>query len=118
MIRERSLAGGILIIIGVIFLGERLGWGLAWNIGRLWPLILVALGVVQLLDHRPGPAIWLLFLGGLFLLHQNYILRLHDSWPLFIVVAGIGMLFGRGRAHRSIGGPKPPADVPTGNTHD
>jgi hypothetical protein len=89
--------GIILIVVGVIFLGERMGWGVAWNMGRLWPLILIALGAVQLYARRYGGALWMFFLGGIFLLHMNHILRLHDAWPLFIVVAGLGMLFGKSR---------------------
>jgi hypothetical protein len=100
MNRERSIWGVILIVIGVIFLGERLGWAIGWSMGRLWPLILIAIGAVQLASRRSGAGVWLLFIGGLFLLHQNHILRMHDAWPLFIVAAGVAMLFGRSRRTR------------------
>jgi len=114
MNRERSVWGVILIVIGLIFLGDRLGWGIAWSMGRLWPLILIAIGVVQFTSGRTGSGAWLLFIGGLFLLHQNHILRIGQAWPLFIVAAGVAMLFGRSRrvqaeppaaADRQIGDP-------------
>jgi cell wall-active antibiotic response 4TMS protein YvqF len=120
MSRERAAWGVILIVIGVIFLGERLNWGFGWNMGRLWPLILIALGAVQLMSCRIAGAVWLLFLGGLFLLHQNHILRLDQSWPLFIVAAGLGMLFNRSNRRRQPSVPRvaePPAPV-AGERHE
>ena len=95
MDREHAAWGVILIVIGVILLGQRLDWGINWNMGRLWPLIVVALGVLQLVARRFAAAVWMLLSGGLFFLHMNHILRLDRSWPLFIVVAGLGMLFRR-----------------------
>ena len=97
---ERSVGGLILIVIGVIFLGERMDWGLQWHMSRLWPLILVALGAMQIASRRLGAGFWLVFLGGIFLLNQNHILMLHDSWPLFIVAGGVGMLLRTGRKTR------------------
>jgi hypothetical protein len=101
MDRDRATWGVILVLIGVILLGERLDWGVRWNMGRLWPLLLIGIGLVQLSARRLSGAIWLLFLGGLFFLHQNHILRLTQSWPLFIVAGGLGMLFGRSRLRRT-----------------
>lgn len=121
MNRERSAWGVILIVVGLIFLGERLGWGLSWNMGRMWPIILIVLGLVQMLTRRSPGGAWLVFTGGIFLLNQNHILRLHDSWPLFIVAAGIGMLFGRSRRarrERAIGGTPEHSDAPTGDVHE
>lgn len=50
-------------------------------------------------DGRRGSGGWLVFLGVLFLLHTYEILRLSTSWPLFIVAAGVSIVFARGHEH-------------------
>jgi hypothetical protein len=44
--------------------------------------------------------------GVIFLLDQNGVFRIQDSWPLFVVAAGLAMIFGRRRSA--------PADDATG----
>ncbi len=69
------------------------------DIGRLWPVLLIILGVGRFTapredgTHRNG--LWLVFIGGLFLLNNYDIFVLHDSWPLFIVAGGLSLAFGR-----------------------
>lgn len=43
------VAGLVFVVIGVAFLGESLGW---WGVAvdRLWPVVLIAAGVVMLLN--------------------------------------------------------------------
>jgi hypothetical protein len=109
--RERNgiSTGVMLITIGVIFLADRQGFG---GFGHLWPLILIVAGLSRMLfpsDRtalRTGPfgdrrlcresrfnGIGIILVGVIFLLHQNNVLRLEQSWPLFIVAAGIGIIF-------------------------
>jgi hypothetical protein len=104
--RKQLTTGSILIVIGLIFLAGRLSsQPELFGLHRLWPAILIAMGVVQLMSpaddhHRPGRragGLWFVFLGGLFLLHTYGILLLSQSWPLFIVWAGVGMLTSRRR---------------------
>lgn len=101
--------GLILILLGLLMLGDQLTVGLApfgvsLNFGRMWPVMLLAIGAMRFVsarsDGRTGGGYWLLFLGGLFLLHTYDILRLDDSWPLFIVAGGLSLLFGRDRQGR------------------
>jgi hypothetical protein len=49
------VAGILFIIFGVAFLGDNLGW---WTVavGRLWPLILIAVGVTILLNATRADA--------------------------------------------------------------
>ena len=100
--------GVLLITIGLIFFAERQGYGSFQN---LWPLILIISGVAKILFPRDrtvqaGVVIgrrncqesrysgtWLILVGGIFLMNQNHILSLRQSWPLFIVAAGVGILF-------------------------
>ncbi len=117
MRNDRSGIGtGItLITIGLLFMADRQGY---MSFNNLWPLIIVMIGVTKLLfpsdsNHvgviagrrggmqyrsgRVGSGIWLIFIGGMLFAHQNHWMSFRDSWPLFIVAGGLGMIFGRRR---------------------
>jgi hypothetical protein len=104
--------GLLLITIGLIFFIDRQGYG---GFHNLWPLILIVMGLSRLLfprdrsirtgvvvvgrrgcrnrhDSRYG-GLWLVMLGLIFLMNENGILSIHQSWPLFIVAAGLGVVF-------------------------
>ena len=88
--------GLALVVVGVIFLGERLGWGPAWNFGQLWPLIIIGMGAVQVLltgGGRSAHGYFWIFTGVVLLLDRRGLLKLGDSWPLFVVAAGVWMMF-------------------------
>jgi hypothetical protein len=100
--RDRNSIGMglVLITVGLIFLADRQGYG---GFGRFWPLLLIVGGASKLFfpsdsddkscrDSRSG-GIWLLLVGVIFLLHQNSIWRIGETWPLFIVAGGIGIIF-------------------------
>ena len=90
----RVLTGLVVVLLGGIFLADNLGFLDVGSIGRFWPAILILLGIGSIVrpGHRGGGA-WLLFLGALFFLHTFDVFRLRDSWPLFIVAAGTGMIW-------------------------
>ena len=96
---SQMMTGVLMIAIGLIFLADRLTIFPHMSLGRLWPLILIALGVGKLAsgdgDGRRTGGVWLIFLGGLFLLHTFHVLTLATTWPLFIVAGGLSILFGR-----------------------
>lgn len=85
--------GLVVVAIGLILLAGQVESGWVINFGRLWPLIFVILGVGKLLGRDARGSVWFLFLGGIFLLHTYRVMPLSRSWPLFIVLAGISMLF-------------------------
>ena len=91
--------GVLLIVLGLIFLGQRLDVLPDIDLRRLWPVFLVVMGVGRVLapaeGRRRSGGAWMIFLGVLFLFHTYHVLRLDDSWPLFIVAAGVSILFGR-----------------------
>jgi len=108
-LHRRTAFGVLLISLGVLMLADELNiglspFGLSLSLGRLWPLILIVLGATSLWSTRsegqPGRGYWLLFLGGLFLLHTYDILRLDQSWPLFIVAGGLSLMFKRDQGGR------------------
>jgi hypothetical protein len=89
--------GVIVVLVGLMLLGGQ--WRVGLDIGRLWPLFLLVAGVAQFMrvndDGTRGNGTWLLFLGTIFLLNSYRIVRFSDSWPLFIVAAGLSIMFGR-----------------------
>jgi predicted membrane protein len=94
----RVIGGVILIVLGIVFLLDQLGiaqiGGFVW---RLWPLILVVVGVVQLANSPRnwiGPAI-LIGLGAIFLIDSFGILGISAwalIWPLGIILVGAAIL--------------------------
>lgn len=95
----------LLIVVGIVFLLENLGvlQGSAWDlILRLWPLLLVVMGLDGLI-RRDGFIVPVLFIGvGSLLLLDNlgylaisaldFILRL---WPVLLIAIGFDIIFGR-----------------------
>jgi hypothetical protein len=85
--------GLIVVSIGLMFLAGQFDSHWALDFGRLWPMIFVILGVSRLLVRGGIPsALWFFFLGGIFLLHTHRVMTLRESWPLFIVAAGVSMM--------------------------
>jgi len=96
---SQVVTGLLLIALGLIFLGERQHVVPMIDIARLWPVLLIIFGVGRLMTPREDGAhrngLWMVFVGGLFLLDNYDIFTLHDSWPLFIVAGGLSLAFGR-----------------------
>ena len=90
--------GLMLIGLGVALLARQMHLSWAPDLARLWPLVFYAMGAAHLSSPRASvmaQGIWFLFLGTIFLLHTYEVLRLRDSWPLFIVAAGAALLMGQ-----------------------
>jgi hypothetical protein len=122
--RNRSsqvTTGLLLIALGLLFFADRQGWAWGWHLSfaRLWPVLLIVLGVSKVIvpverkitdssgqagvtvrRYRLGSGFWLVAVGVLMLLHVNHVLRLDQSWPLFIVAGGLSMMFGDNRKTR------------------
>jgi len=97
-VNRKDLVSGVLLIgIGLIFLASNLGRLPEFDMARMWPVVLVVIGIGQLfssdVEGRIG-GLTLILTGAIFLAHTYRVVRLHDSWPLFIVVAGISVMFG------------------------
>ena len=106
--------GMVIIVIGLLLLAGQVHIAWDWDdefgrvdAGRLWPLILLTIGVGRFLapreDGRWSGGVVLLFLGGVLLMHTLDVMSLRDSWPLFIVAGGLSIMFS---GHR---GPGPTA---------
>jgi hypothetical protein len=116
------ISGLMLVGIGLLFFADVQGWKWGWHltIYRLWPVGLIVLGLTKLIvpidemvtppDHA-GPAVpvrhyrlgggfWMITVGVLMTLHLNHIMRLQQTWPLFIVAGGLAIVFGDRRPRR------------------
>ena len=97
---SQATTGLIIVAVGLTLLAGQLNLGWAWDLGRLWPVFLIAIGLARFVnpgEDGRGTGIWFMFMGAIFMLHTSRVLRLNDSWPLFIVATGVSMLFKRDR---------------------
>ncbi|HEY2819718.1 MAG TPA: DUF5668 domain-containing protein [Candidatus Acidoferrum sp.] len=104
-----AIVGGIVCLVGVLFLLDHLGVISVDHIWRFWPLILIAVGVAHLAE--PGRRQWggiVLLVGTLFLFDSLGIMRFSwaELWPLAIIGVGGMMIW------NSIEGQRRRADMP------
>jgi len=96
---ERMVPAIVLIAVGAIFLLHNLHIFYAQELFRYWPAILIAVGVVKLVDSpdnggRVGGGV-LVGLGAVFLAQSlGYLdIRIWDLWPAILIAVGVAMLF-------------------------
>ena len=110
-----QVAVGLLIAVaGILFLLRNLGVPVP-HLGHLWPLFLVAFGVVKLQakSGRSFSGWFLVVLGFLFLLEELGLLPVHvyRLWPLLIVAAGLRVVW-----HGLAGSTPPRARIESAST--
>jgi hypothetical protein len=109
---RRLIPAVIVIIIGVLFLLNNLNILYFQEWVRYWPVILIVLGLVKLVDaDSPGGHVGgaiLVGLGAIFLSQTLgfFNVRLHDLWPLILIGAGLLMLFNRTSRYGICSGPR------------
>lgn len=88
--------GLFLVALGLTFLFDRLDWWDHHELFRLWPLWLIAFGVLRVAfpRHRRSriAGFWPILIGTLFLLDSLDVMGIGESWPLFVVGSGILMM--------------------------
>ncbi len=92
----------IVLIVGVLALGSNFGVVpyQIWDLWRLWPLVLVAVGVGHmarggLADLVWGAAIAIYGAGATLTTTHIWSYNFWQAWPIFIIAAGVVMLGGR-----------------------
>jgi hypothetical protein len=97
--RSHLVLGLFLFTIGGILLAANLGYGIPWGILLYWPVVLMAIGIVGLVapsrHMRRSSGLWL-FVSGLYCqigMTQWFGLGWWSAWPLFIIAAGIDLIF-------------------------
>ena len=95
--RRHVALGVIVMALGLLFLMDKLEMVHQAVLGLFWPGVLVAWGFKRIVwPSRPGGevgGVWIALTGGLLVLDQLSIVRLGESWPLFVVIGGMLMIF-------------------------
>lgn len=88
--------GALLILVGAAFLLDQMRMIEVGHVWRYWPFLIIAMGVKKLLDNqpagRPRRGWFMVLLGTLLALDEFRILRMQQTWPLFVVAFGVGMI--------------------------
>ena len=95
---RRHVAFGVIIMaLGLLFLMDKQEMVQQAVLGLFWPGVLVAWGFKRIVwPSRPGRevgGVWIALTGGLLVLDQLSIVHLRESWPLFVVIGGMLMIF-------------------------
>lgn len=92
----RIIGGGILILLGLAFLADQLipGLNLGGNIWKLWPLFVIVPGIAAIVAARrvTSYAVVMILLGLTFLA-ATWLNLWGVIWPMFLIIAGLGVLF-------------------------
>lgn len=114
----RLIAGGLLILVGVLFTLDSFGLLDAGSLFEYWPLILVGVGLARVFGASTGSESrsgWLMMaIGGGLLLFTLDFIEVRRIWP--VILLGIGALLVGQSLRRRSPAVTPPADsaVPPG----
>lgn len=96
--RKQMMWGVVLIVLGIIFLLDRLYIVDAETLWHYWPLLLVVVGINQTIGYPTARqfrnGLWTIFTGlWLFAVFEGLFgLTFRNSWPLFLLVWGVLMV--------------------------
>lgn len=100
--------GLVLLLVGSVILAGNLGLipGEIYNVLVSWPMILIAIALVNFLRREWGAALILLAIGTYFILPKlvpgMYLVDLWKFWPVLLIIAGISFITGRSKAKFAI----------------
>ncbi len=106
--RQRAFFGIVLMVIGVIALLGNLDYWYAGPYWHYWPLVLVVLGAAKMVDYHNDENYWQgagqVAIGLWIFACLEHIagLRFHNSWPILLILWGIGKLVLPGTNKRNI----------------
>lgn len=96
--RKQIMWGLVLIVLGVIFLLDRMNMVEAETLWHYWPLVMVVAGINQTIGYPSARqfrnGLWTIFTGlWLFAVFENLFgLTFRNSWPLFLLMWGVLMV--------------------------
>jgi hypothetical protein len=88
---SQIVLGVVLISVGLMFLADHIMFAHAF--GRYWPVLLIVWGLGKAVEGRGRGGLWLTGIGVILLLHTTRVFELDQSWPLFIVIAGLSAIW-------------------------
>ncbi len=114
----KMIAGGILILLGILFALDNFGILDAGTIWDYWPLILIGFGLSKILrwgEQRVG-GIVLIAIGSFFLLQTLHIgwFRFRHLWPFLLLLVG-GTLIWQALARKATSPESTPGQNPGGH---
>ena len=92
------LPGLVLVVVGLVFLLDNLGFVESWSILRFWPVILLVAGIHNLVNVRDRGSVvsgaLLVAVGALLILNALNLIDVDiwDFWPVILVAIGIRTL--------------------------
>ena len=93
---DRLMIGAAVMVLGVVSLLVRLNVLRHWPLGAYVPLFLIVFGVTRIAwPSRPGREVgsmWIALAGGLLLFDRLDIMKMWESWPLVVVMAGLTLV--------------------------
>lgn len=93
----RVVFGAVIMGLGLVFLMDQMNIVRSQTLTLFWPGLLVAFGMTRIVwPSRPGGEVgglWIALVGGLLLLDRLDVITLRESWPVFIIVAGLVVMF-------------------------
>ncbi len=97
--QRRLVFGGIIILIGILALIDNLNIFHTRDLISFWPTVFIVIGIFKLSQARgrSGSILGggLILLGGILTLNHMGIIniRMRDAWPLFLIGAGMLVIF-------------------------
>lgn len=107
--------GIIIILLGVAFMLDNFGYLEVVEYIRYWPALLVVYGIAKVAQSPGNPGkifgAILIAVGSLMVLDRMELItfRIHDWWPVILIIVGINFLRGSQRRSRHFGGGQPTA---------
>jgi predicted membrane protein len=92
---SRLIVGSFFILLGLGIFSNQIGLSFfGFNIFNLWPIILIVVGIVLLINRKIFAASFLLIVGFAFLFSTIFNFNFFTLvWPLLIIMIGISILF-------------------------
>jgi hypothetical protein len=92
------IAFGVTVMaVGLLILMKRLDLISPHDLTFYWPALLVVFGLTRIVwPPRPGGEVtgmWIALVGGLLMLDRTGMAPLEESWPVFLIVAGLTVVF-------------------------
>ena len=90
------LMGAILVLVGLAFLLDHMGYVSVYSLWRFWPVLVVLAGVLNFVSRNRPWGLFLMAVGVVLQLNQLGITHFgwRDFWPMMLIALGILVLWG------------------------